>query len=322
MTVCFDLDGTLCTNTYGAYDEAEPFPWAIERVNALAEAGHRIIVFTARGTATGLDWRETTEGQLQRWGVRYDELQLGKPSAAVYVDDRAVHTTAWREGDAYAVPGFGVPAPEGRREPLPEALALQRTTVVESGRTYGGRPLLVDEHVDRLRRRATAAGIARVPEAPELTAALDAALARARGAGKGDLVFTFAVADGLAPGFLDLADERADGPVVTVRRLEQVQAGLESRPSRLGGRLAAVVGGRLSLADPGEQPGPLAALLEELATDAGITVAAEPLEDEDVENASEAFEAVEALGLVPVGGAEAEVRTRLDAALAARAAAS
>ena len=59
-TLCFDLDGTLCSNTYGAYETAEPHQWAIERVNALARAGHRIVVFTARGTATGIDWDAVT----------------------------------------------------------------------------------------------------------------------------------------------------------------------------------------------------------------------------------------------------------------------
>ncbi|MBV9818689.1 MAG: hypothetical protein JOZ07_10100 [Solirubrobacterales bacterium] len=54
--LCFDLDGTLCTNTGGDHDGAEPFPWAIARVNRLAAEGHRIVVFTARGTATGIDW--------------------------------------------------------------------------------------------------------------------------------------------------------------------------------------------------------------------------------------------------------------------------
>ena len=95
--------------------------------------------------------------------MRYDDLQLGKPSADVYVDDRAVHTTAWREGDAYAVPGFGVPAPPGRPEALPSVLAHQRTTVVESGRTYAGRPFLAAEHVERALAAAAAAGIAELP---------------------------------------------------------------------------------------------------------------------------------------------------------------
>jgi 3-deoxy-manno-octulosonate cytidylyltransferase (CMP-KDO synthetase) len=107
-TICFDLDGTLCTNTFGEYGEAEPFSWAIERVNRLAAAGHRILIFTARGTATGIDWQEVTRSQLALWGVMYDELIFGKPSADVYVDDRAVHCEAWRLGDSLdAEPGAG-----------------------------------------------------------------------------------------------------------------------------------------------------------------------------------------------------------------------
>ena len=315
-TVCFDLDGTLCTNTYGAYDEAEPFPWAIERLNALAEAGHRIVVFTARGTATGIDWTDVTRGQLDSWGVRYDDVKLGKPSADVYVDDRAVHTTAWREGDAFAVPGFGLPVAADAPEELPGVLSAQRTTVVESGRTWGGRALLGDTHVERVRARAQAAGIAEVPSQAEVTAALDEALARAAAATT-ELVFTIALADGVSPAFLDLADERAPGPVVTVRSLDQALSGLSAATHGLGGRSASVVDGALVLADPGADPGPLAALLPELARAAGIEVPDNPPAGE----ATETFSAVEALGLVAGEGDDA-VRPRLEAALAARAEAS
>ncbi len=326
-TICFDLDGTLCTNTYGAYEQAEPFPWAIERLNELAHAGHRIVVFTARGTATGIDWRDTTRGQLERWGVRYHDLQLGKPSADVYVDDRAVHTTAWREGDAFAVPGFGLPLPADRAEELPGVLASQRTTVVESGRTYGGQPFLVHEHVQRLQARSRAAGIPLVPEADELIEALDAALARAGNSGEGDLVFTLAVSDGVTPAFLDMVDERAAGPVVTARRLLQVLSGLAARPAAIGGRLAAVIDDRLMAAAPRQQPGPLEALLADLARDVGVPFAAEPLDRADLDRATEVFEAVDALGLVPVAPDGIEtgddgLRPRLEAALMARAAAA
>jgi uncharacterized HAD superfamily protein len=92
---CFDIDGTLCTNTWGEYEQAVPFPDVIERVNALHGDGHRILLFTARGTTTGVDWRELTERQLAAWGVVYDELLLGKPQADLYVDDRAVSSAAW-----------------------------------------------------------------------------------------------------------------------------------------------------------------------------------------------------------------------------------
>src|SRR5882762_5564365 len=90
FTYCFDLDGTLCTNTEGEYEAARPLPWAIERVNALKRGGHRIVIFTARGTTTGIDWRPRTERQLADWGVKYDELILGKPYGDVYIDDKAL----------------------------------------------------------------------------------------------------------------------------------------------------------------------------------------------------------------------------------------
>lgn len=302
MTVCFDLDGTLCTNTYGAYDEAEPFPWAIERLNALAEAGHRIVVFTARGTATGIDWREVTQNQLDRWGVRYDDLQLGKPSAAVYVDDRAVHTTAWREGDAYAVPGFGLPAPADRPEELPGVLAHQRTTIVESGRTYGGRPFLAADHVARVRALAAGAGL-QAPSAEDVTAALDRALAGA----PADVVFSIALHGPVDPAFLDVAAERVADPVITLRSVAQAAAGLEPFEAEvdgapayrvpaggLGGRLAAVVDGVMHLAPVADPAPPLSRWLEERVE------AAEPLTDDHLDRADEVFEAVSPFGLLRV----------------------
>src|SRR5436305_2105437 len=45
-TLCFDLDGTLCSATARDYEQAEPFPWAIARVNRLAREGHTIIIMT------------------------------------------------------------------------------------------------------------------------------------------------------------------------------------------------------------------------------------------------------------------------------------
>ena len=91
-TYCIDIDGTLCTNTEGSYESAEPFLSRINFVNTLYEAGHTITLFTARGSTTGIDWREITETQLRLWGVRYHELLLGKPFAHVYVDDRGIHS--------------------------------------------------------------------------------------------------------------------------------------------------------------------------------------------------------------------------------------
>ena len=96
MIYCFDIDGTLCTNTDGEYEGAEPYPEVIAQVNALYDAGHRIILYTARGSTTRIDWRKLTEKQLWSWGVKYHELFLGKPHADLYVDDKAMNLADWK----------------------------------------------------------------------------------------------------------------------------------------------------------------------------------------------------------------------------------
>lgn len=94
---CFDIDGTLCTNTEGAYESAEPFDDVIAKVNALYDQGCMIYLYTARGSTTGIDWRHLTEDQLSRWGVKYHSLHFGKPTADIYVDDKAVNIKDWRK---------------------------------------------------------------------------------------------------------------------------------------------------------------------------------------------------------------------------------
>jgi CMP-N-acetylneuraminic acid synthetase len=90
-TFAFDMDGVLATLAPGNdYLRAEPFPPAIALVKRLKEAGNRIVVYTARGAKTGLDWEEATRDQLRRWQVPHDELLFGKPPADYYVDDRMI----------------------------------------------------------------------------------------------------------------------------------------------------------------------------------------------------------------------------------------
>jgi hypothetical protein len=95
LTYCFDIDGTLCTNTEGDYLNAEPFAERINHVNTLFESGHTIKLFSARGSTTGTDWYENTVRQLTEWGVSFHELILGKPFADIFVDDRAIHSDTY-----------------------------------------------------------------------------------------------------------------------------------------------------------------------------------------------------------------------------------
>jgi ribonucleotide monophosphatase NagD (HAD superfamily) len=95
MTYCFDIDGTICSNTDGEYEKAQPYAEAIRAVNALYQEGNTIYFYTARGSTTGIDWRATTEKQLAQWGVTYHRLFFGKPNADVYVDDKGINLDDW-----------------------------------------------------------------------------------------------------------------------------------------------------------------------------------------------------------------------------------
>lgn len=201
-TIVFDLDGTLCSNTFGAYERAEPFQWAVDRVNSLASAGHRIVLFTARGSATGIDWDARTREQLAGWGVRYDELRFGKPSGDVYVDDRAIHTDAWRLGDEFSAPAFPLSEANG----LPAAHSAELTAVTEIGRTYGGRPLRLAEHAARAHRLACSAGMIEPPPTEALSEAVSAVLAEAPAAAGDDLVYAITIAGVAHAAFLDVSN--------------------------------------------------------------------------------------------------------------------
>jgi len=92
---CIDIDGTICTNTNGNYDKAEPFVDRINEINTLHKEGNKIILFTARGTGTGINWEDLTKTQLKNWNVSYDDLLFGKPEADVYIDDKASDMFGW-----------------------------------------------------------------------------------------------------------------------------------------------------------------------------------------------------------------------------------
>jgi trehalose-6-phosphatase len=107
-TFCFDIDGVIATITPGnQYDLAQPQPRTIQLINRLYEQGHEIILFTARGTKTGIDWKELTRRQMAEWGVCYHTLLFGKPAADFYIDDKFITLEAVEQFVAEATPKPG-----------------------------------------------------------------------------------------------------------------------------------------------------------------------------------------------------------------------
>ena len=89
-TYVIDIDGTICTNTEGEYETAKPLKERIKKINKLYDAGHKIIMFTARGYTTKINWEVFTREQLKNWGLKFHELILNKPFGNIYIDDKGV----------------------------------------------------------------------------------------------------------------------------------------------------------------------------------------------------------------------------------------
>lgn len=111
MTICFDLDNTLCKT-----DETLPIPYRYEKstvkpimrdvVKRLYSKGHTIIIDTARSSGcTGINkyWRRykmkrLTKKQLKDWDIPYHTVRVGiKFPADIYVDDKSIQPTVFEK---------------------------------------------------------------------------------------------------------------------------------------------------------------------------------------------------------------------------------
>jgi hypothetical protein len=91
-----DLDNTLCKTLGSDYSNSSPIIERIEYVKDLKNAGNYIVIWTARGSKSGKDYRDLTVQQLTDWNVVYDELLMGKPDYDVYIDDKSFQVeTFW-----------------------------------------------------------------------------------------------------------------------------------------------------------------------------------------------------------------------------------
>ena len=67
----------------------------IDLVNRLYEKGNTIIIETARGNVSGIDWYNATKKQLESWGCKFNDLSTGskgkyiKPACDLVIDDKS-----------------------------------------------------------------------------------------------------------------------------------------------------------------------------------------------------------------------------------------
>lgn len=110
MRICIDFDGVISQlkKKGDTYDSVLPMEGAVEKIKALKDAGHYIIIFTARHMKTcegniGLVNSRialSTLKWLERYEIPYDEIFFGKPSADIYIDDNAFRFTDWSKIDS------------------------------------------------------------------------------------------------------------------------------------------------------------------------------------------------------------------------------
>jgi cytidyltransferase-like protein len=104
MRYCLDIDGTLCytpNNELGKpdYVNSKPFPFMVQQVNRLYNDGNYIIIQSARGKGSGIDWTDFTKQQLDKWGYKYHELfpMFCKPTADIFIDDKGINVDDWKK---------------------------------------------------------------------------------------------------------------------------------------------------------------------------------------------------------------------------------
>tara|TARA_R110002012_G_scaffold285046_1_gene476026 strand:- start:152 stop:475 length:324 start_codon:yes stop_codon:yes gene_type:complete len=94
----FDIDDTICKTKEGDYKNSKPIQERIDKVNKIYDEGHTVVFQTARGMGrsnNNVVWcykqfYDFTRRQLNDWGVKYDDLFLGKPSGDIYIDDKGI----------------------------------------------------------------------------------------------------------------------------------------------------------------------------------------------------------------------------------------
>ena len=105
--ICLDLDGVIAQfkKEGQTYADVSVVPGAKEKIDALRDNGHYIIIHTARHMKTCLGnlglvnarISQITLNWLEKNEIHFDEIYFGKPWADIYIDDNAFRFLNWDE---------------------------------------------------------------------------------------------------------------------------------------------------------------------------------------------------------------------------------
>jgi hypothetical protein len=107
-TIAFDLDDVICYRPKqyehlgpNKYNYCKSNQSIVDIVNSLHDEGNKIVIYTARGMSqyngnVALIYSELyckTIQQLNDWGLKYDQLVMGKIYYDVLIDDKALNSS-------------------------------------------------------------------------------------------------------------------------------------------------------------------------------------------------------------------------------------
>tara|TARA_B100001121_G_C18559324_1_gene559505 strand:- start:406 stop:756 length:351 start_codon:yes stop_codon:yes gene_type:complete len=98
--IMFDIDDTICRTFKAKYSEAIPIKKRIKIINKLYDEGYYIKIFTARYMGRNNEnsllvkkkYYKKTYKQLVSWGLKFNELIMGKPTYDIYIDDKSYNS--------------------------------------------------------------------------------------------------------------------------------------------------------------------------------------------------------------------------------------
>lgn len=110
--IAFDLDEVICFRPSGydhlgplKYDYCQPNLDVVDLLNEFYDDGHKIVIYTARGmeyfkgdvSQIYSELYQKTYKQLEKWGVKFHQLVMGKIQYDVLVDDKVLNSSDLRK---------------------------------------------------------------------------------------------------------------------------------------------------------------------------------------------------------------------------------
>lgn len=110
--VCVDFDGVIHRYSRGWQDGSiydPPMKGAREELARLVTKGYKVVILTTRLNPETNDDVNLERNKISKWlsdngfqpGTHYHDITAIKPIAVVYVDDRAIRFTNWRDMSKY-----------------------------------------------------------------------------------------------------------------------------------------------------------------------------------------------------------------------------